>query len=118
MTSALLSIIWAALQLALFVLQKIKENELISQGEANALKSLMDQANAIIQQVKLDRASPLPGVVIRDEYSRPDEPVPGGDPQAGNLPVVLPDPLQPVPGQHTDSTADNSAKPSVDKSGV
>lgn len=113
-----LNIIWAAVQLALFVVQKIQESKLISQGRADALKDLLDQSNVLIQQIQLERKSPVSGVDFRtDPFNRDNDPKPT-DAGPNNMPVVLPSEVQPGSGQPADSPADPAKQPDVDKPGV
>lgn len=112
-----LNVIWAAIQLALFVMQKIKESELISQGKAQQLQEILEQSNVLIQQIQLDRKSPLPGVAVRDEYDRDNDPKPiTADPNS--MPVVLPGEVQQQLGQSSDSSAKPAQQSDVGKPGV
>jgi hypothetical protein len=112
-----LNVIWAAIQLALFVMQKIKESELISQGKAQQLQEILEQSNVLIQQIQLDRKSPLPGVAVRDEYDRDNDPKPiVADPNS--MPVVLPSEVQQQSGQPADGVTKPAQQPDLGKPGV
>lgn len=116
-----LNVIWAAIQLALFVVQKIKESELISQGKAQQLKEFLDQSNVLIQQIQLDRksssATSVPGVVISDEFDRDNDPKPT-DIDPNSMPVVLPSEVQQLGGQPSNGQADSKEQSDLGKSGV
>lgn len=112
-----LNVIWAAIQLALFVIQKIKESELISQGKAQQLQEILEQSNVLIQQIQLDRKSPLPGVAVRDEYDRDNDPKPVVA-SPNDMPIVLPGEVQQQPGQPSNGTPDTKKQPDVGKPGV
>jgi hypothetical protein len=112
-----LNVIWAAIQLALFVIQKIQESELISQGKAQQLQEILEQSNVLIQQIQLDRKSPLSGVATGDEFNRDNDPKPiVASPDS--MPVVLPSEVQQQSGQPADSSADPAQQPDVGKPGV
>lgn len=111
-----LSVMWALLQLALWVFNEIQKRQLISQGHAEALKNLLDQSNALIAQIDADRKSALSGVVVSDEFNRDNEAKP--DTKGDSVPVILPPVLQPDKGQSGDNSSGEKKQPNVDKSGV
>lgn len=83
MSSALLSVVWAAIKLAMLVLNALQQRQLINAGQALALQSLLEISDDLVRQIGQFRSDPVSGVVVRDEFDRDtDAPasIPASDP--------------------------------------
>lgn len=112
--TAWISLLWAILQLANWVVQRITQVKYINQGRTDALKDLLDQSNVILRKLQDERRTPLPGVAVPDRFDR-DVGTKQSGADADHLPVVLPNPVQHEQGQPGDGVADKTQQPDLDK---